>query len=116
MSKKRKRINPAIIEFSASLIEEYDIENFIGLLEKVESSEKEGLKLTIIIPFRKEYAELMKEVIEKCVKRYHDGTNLVIIPSRRWSSCLIKEHPEIVEDIAKGVMLYEEEEEPEYIA
>ena len=113
---KKKKISPAVIEFSTSLMEEHDIENFIGLLEKVESTEKEGLKLTVIIPFRKKYAELMKEVIEKCVRRYHDGTNLVIIPSRRWSSCLFKEHPEIIEDIAKGEMLYEEEEEPEYIA
>ena len=113
---KKKKINPAIIEFSVSLIEEYDIENFIGLLEKVESSEKEELRLTIVIPLRKKYAKLMKEAIEKCMKRYHDGTNLVIIPSRRWLFCLFKEHPEIVEEISEGETLYEEEEKPEYIA
>lgn len=116
MSKKRKRTNPAIIEFSASLIEDYKIENFIGYLENVEASEKGGLKLTITIPFRRKYAKLMKEVIEKCLKRYQDGSILVIIPSRRWTAWLIKEHPEIVEDFTGGAKLYEEEKEPEYIA
>lgn len=91
--KKTKDITESTMGFSFQLGTTMQLENYPSIIEKFERVSDETIRLTLLIPVEKGFTDYLLRAIAYFSKQYNDGSEVLLIPTRRWAMYIAKKVP-----------------------